>query len=84
MLCQLVVADETGKISMTLWDHDGSGIRTGEIFQLSAGYVPSYLSPCLSRRYCSLYRNQLVLYVGGRAKGSIKRIGEYDRAGSLC
>jgi len=39
ILCQFVVADETGKIVLSLWDHDGSAIRTGEIFSLTAGFV---------------------------------------------
>eukprot|EP00742_Colponemidia_sp_Colp-10_P005156 GILJ01005506.1.p1 GENE.GILJ01005506.1~~GILJ01005506.1.p1 ORF type:complete len:161 (+),score=15.62 GILJ01005506.1:40-522(+) len=59
---QVLVADHSGCIYLSLWDQLGDVVQVGDIFRLVGGY-------------CTLFKNQLTLYSG--PKGTLERIGEF-------
>ncbi|XP_035301713.1 SOSS complex subunit B2-like [Cricetulus griseus] len=56
------VADETGSITISVWDEIGELIQTGDIIRLTRGYA-------------SMWKGCLILYTG--RDGELQKIGEY-------
>jgi hypothetical protein len=78
----VLAADPTGCVNVSLWDTHGEILQPGDIVRLIGGYVfarvvlPRLAWKCERRRYTSLYKDQLVLYVG--KQGTIRKIGEFQ------
>lgn len=61
---QVLVADESGSIALSLWDSYLEIAQPGSILALSRGY-------------CTLFKGSAILYVGKH--GTLQRVGEYVR-----
>lgn len=80
---EFTVADETGAITLSLWNEKGDALSLGDIVLLSGGYVTSQLGalpPAPSHhqrargRSSKIFHDVLVLHVG---YGSIEIVGNF-------
>ena len=79
----LHVSDATGSIELALYDGVGEQLAPGDCIRVQQGCLfpatPSPplripLTPCISTRYASLFKNRLYLYKG--EAGTVVKIGE--------
>uniref|UniRef100_A0A6B2LQ11 Single-stranded DNA binding protein Ssb-like OB fold domain-containing protein n=1 Tax=Arcella intermedia TaxID=1963864 RepID=A0A6B2LQ11_9EUKA len=65
LVTQVLVADHSGAVILSVWDELGDLVKTGDILQLRGGYS-------------SIHKNELKLYVGKH--GVLERTGEFMMA----
>lgn len=75
---QVLVADGTAAITLSLWDELGELVDSGDILRLTNGCAACITGArslmAVARRWASLHKGALHLYAGN--KGKVKRVGQ--------